>query len=485
MFSKNISSITQVVLCGGSGTRLWPLSRNGFPKQFLCINSQQSLFQTTLTRFSNYLANKRKISSPIIVTNEDHRFIASEQMRESGIKSSSFILEPKSKNTAPALTLAALKAFEEDPDSILVVTPSDHFIENQEIFLKNIDLAIQEAENDKIILLGKSPDKPETGYGYIKTIKTKEQKESLDIDGFIEKPDLSTAKLIIQDNGVFWNSGIFVMKSSIWLKAINFFAPDIFKNVQKSWDLRTIDNYFIRPDKDIFSNTRADSIDFAVIEQCPGTSFELKMIILQSNWSDLGSWESVWENSQKDKDGNHLPKDSLSLDSYNNYVYSEKKFIALSGVNNLIIIDTPDAILVTDKKDSQNVKNVVDYLNKNTRTEHLYHNRVHRPWGWFENIDSGERFKAKRIFVKPKSSLSLQKHFYRSEHWIVVRGSALVTKDKEQFVLKENQSIYIEIGQIHCLSNPTSETLEIIEIQTGHYLSEDDIIRIKDSYGRK
>lgn len=473
-----MTSIRPVILCGGSGSRLWPLSRTGFPKQFLCLTGNESLFQQAAKR----LVSLNKAHAPYIISNEEHRFLALEQLREKKIEPGSIFLEPSGRNTAPALTLAALAALDEGEDPILVVTSADQTIEDPGAFTQAIELAIKKAAQGVIVILGVTPDRPETGYGYVKINASKEA--TREVARFIEKPDAINAQQYLADGNYFWNAGIFVLKASIWLQALNNFRPDIAKATRKAWDMRSIDASFIRPGKTEFYEIPSESIDYAVMESCPGSIFPIEMVPLEAGWSDLGTWDAVWNALQKDNAGNVHHGDVLSIDSQDSLVHASSRLVSLVGVKNLVIIETADAVLVAEKSHAQDVKHIVSTLNRQKREEHTLHRKVHRPWGWYDSIDDGICFKVKRIGVKEGASLSLQKHSHRAEHWVIVRGTAEVTRGTETFLLHENQSTFIPLGEVHRLRNPGPSELELIEIQTGKYLDEDDIVRFEDHYGR-
>lgn len=474
--------IQPVVLCGGSGTRLWPLSRSGFPKQFLCLVGNDSLFQQSIKRLLGGSESNDAPSSPYIVCNEEHRFLAQEQLRELGVDKATFLLEPVGRNTAPALTLAALAARDTGIDPVLVVTPADQAITDDEAFRVAMHRAVESAVEGNIVILGITPDRPETGYGYIKVASDKEAVAT--VERFVEKPDQDTAQAYLDEGGYYWNAGLFVLKASVWLTALESFRPDILQASVKSWAGKRIDGVFIRPDKEAFTAIPSESIDYAVMEKCPGGALPINMLPLDAGWSDLGAWDAVWSVSPKDDKGNALHGDVLITESSNSLVHASSRLVALAGVENLVVIETADAVLVADRSRCQDVKQIVSLLNQQSREEHTLHRKVHRPWGWYDSIDEGGRFKVKRIQVNPKASLSLQKHHHRAEHWIVVQGTAEITRGSETLLLSENQSTYIPLGEVHRLANPGSIPLEIIEVQSGGYLGEDDIVRFDDQYGR-
>lgn len=476
-------NVTPVILCGGLGTRLWPLSRAGFPKQFLSLTGNESLFQQAAQRLVALGADDIQVAKPLIVTGEDHRFLASEQLREAGIELGAVLLEPVGRNTAPALTLAALAALEGGEDPVLVVTPADQTVVNTTAFTQAMQQAVREASGGSIVILGITPDRPETGYGYIQT-KSQSAAGAMVVQRFVEKPNADTAQQYLDEGGYYWNAGMFVLKASVWLNALSAFRPDIAKATSAAWQGKTQDNAFIRPGKAEFTSIPSESVDYAVMERCPGSTFPIKMVPLDAGWNDLGAWDAVWSVLPKDEQGNAHLGDVLTTDSRNTLVHASSRLVSLVGVQDLIVIETPDAVLVADKNRSQDVKHIVTQLQTSKREEHTLHRKVHRPWGWYDSIDEGGRFKVKRIQVKPKASLSLQKHHHRAEHWIVVKGTAEITNGDKVLLLTENQSTYIPLGEVHRLANPGTIPLEIIEVQSGGYLGEDDIVRLEDHYGR-
>lgn len=478
--------IQPVILCGGSGSRLWPLSRSGFPKQFLCLTGEESLFQQATKRLQALENAQTRVSSPYIVTNEKHRFLAHEQLREAGIKLGAALLEPEGRNTAPALTLAALAAIESGNDPVLIVTPADQTVENSAAFSQAMHQAIPLASEGQIVILGIPPDHPETGYGYIKASRLRDGTQLAHhiVELFVEKPDIKTARAYLDEGSYYWNAGMFVLKASVWLAALDNFRPDIAQTARQAWARRSTDAAFIRPGKLEFTAIPSESIDYAVMEHSPGSDFPSVMVLLDAGWNDLGAWDAVWKAQPKDSQGNALHGDVLSTDSHSTLVHATSRLVSLVGVHNLIVIETPDAILVADQSRSQDVKHIVNQLTASGREEHSLHRKVHRPWGWYDSVDQGDRFKVKRIMVKPGASLSLQKHHHRAEHWVVVNGTAEIICGDRTILLTENQSTYIPLGEVHRLANPGTIPLEIIEVQSGSYLGEDDIVRFEDHYGR-
>ena len=478
--------IIPVVLCGGSGTRLWPLSRAGFPKQFLCLTGEETLFQQAVKRLAAIGNEALTASPPIIISNEEHRFIALEQLRETGMTAGAALLEPEGRNTAPALTLAALWAMESGTDPVLVVTPADQTITDQPAFIAAMRQAVSDAAHGAIVILGVTPDHPETGYGYIKVGRDVSATAAplFNVERFVEKPDAVTAQRYLDEGGYYWNAGMFVLKASVWLAALERFRPDIAEATRLAWAQRKTDGVFVRPGKAEFSAIPAESIDYAAMEQCPGSDLPIRMVPLAAGWNDLGAWEAVWNKLPKDGDGNSYVGDVLTTGTRNSLVHATSRLVSVVGVENLIVIETADAVLVADRSRSQDVKAIVAQLETRGREEHSLHRKVHRPWGWYDSIDAGSRFKVKRIQVKPKASLSLQKHHHRAEHWIVVKGTAEITCGDKVILLSENQSTYIPLGETHRLANPGTIPLEIIEVQSGSYLGEDDIVRFEDNYGR-
>jgi mannose-1-phosphate guanylyltransferase/mannose-6-phosphate isomerase len=457
----------------------------------LCLTGNDSLFQQAAQRLAGLGHDGIQVAAPLIVSGEEHRFLASEQLRETGIALGAALLEPVGRNTAPALTLAALAATENGQDPVLVVTPADQTVANTSAFTAVVQQAIDQAAHGDIVILGVTPDKPETGYGYIHAPRHCEERSdaaihhTIPVQAFVEKPNQATAEAYIKEGGYYWNAGMFVLRASVWLKALQTFRPDIAQACQTAWAAKKQDAQFIRPGKEEFAAIPAESVDYAVMEQCPGSAFPIQMVPLDAGWSDLGAWDAVWNVLPKDAQGNAHVGDVLATDSHNTLVHASSRLVSLVGVRDLVVIETPDAVLVADKNRSQDVKHIVAQLQATKREEQTLHRKVHRPWGWYDSIDEGGRFKVKRILVKPKASLSLQKHHHRAEHWIVVTGTAEITNGDKVLTLTENQSTYIPLGTVHRLSNPGSIPLEIIEVQSGSYLGEDDIVRFEDTYGRQ
>ena len=462
-----------VIIAGGSGTRLWPLSRKHYPKQFLPLINDKTLLQMTVERLSGL-----DCLPPIIVCHEEHRFIAAEQLRALDIDHGGIILEPWARNTAPAICLAALLANENNPQNQLLILPADHYMGAPEKFCKTVINAQAAAEAGAIVTFGIEPSEPATGYGYIKMTET--ENSPYPINQFIEKPCAQAAQDYISSGQYLWNSGIFLCSSGVYLSELEHFRPDIFSACVSAWDQRSTDGDFIRPDSAGFEACPEESIDYALIEHTD------KAVVspMDPQWTDLGSWRSLLEQRPKTASGNVETGDVLCQDSSNNYVYAQHKLVSLLGVDNLVVVDTQDALLVAHKDRVEDVKLIVQTLDRDQRSETLHHREVYRPWGKYNAMDTDERFQVKRISVKPMAKLSLQMHHHRAEHWVVVKGTAKVTIDGVDSLVSENESVYIPIGAVHSLENPGKIPIELIEIQTGSYLGEDDIVRIEDRYGR-
>ncbi|MGL6109314.1 MAG: mannose-1-phosphate guanylyltransferase/mannose-6-phosphate isomerase [Rubrivivax sp.] len=476
-------ALQPVIIAGGSGTRLWPLSRAQFPKQFLVLQGKHSLFQQAALRLDALAADDIRVAGTCVVGNEEHRFLVLDQLGALAIAPATVLLEPAGRNTAPAMTLAALFAAGQGDDPVLVVTPADQTVGNEAAFTAALQQAVRAAAGGAFVVLGIVPDRPETGYGYIRCDSA--AGASLKVQRFVEKPDEATAMRYLAEGGYFWNSGMFVVRASVWMKALHQFRPDIETATRLAWDGRSTDASFVRPDKAAFAAIPSESVDYAVMEKCPDApEFDIRMVPLDAHWSDLGAWDAVWQVSAKDAAGNAAVGDTMVRDSRNTLVHATSRLVGVVGLDNVVVVETPDAVLVADRSRSQEVKQIVGELQRADRTEHTLHRQVHRPWGWYDSIDSGPRFQVKRIMVKPGASLSLQKHHHRAEHWIVVSGTAEVTNGDKVVLLTENQSTYIPLGQVHRLANPGKVPLEIIEVQSGSYLGEDDIVRFEDSYGR-
>ncbi|MCC5519742.1 mannose-1-phosphate guanylyltransferase/mannose-6-phosphate isomerase [Vibrio splendidus] len=468
--------ITPVIMAGGTGSRLWPLSRELYPKQFLNVIGDMTMLQQTASRLSDV-----EHEAPIIICNEEHRFIAAEQMRLGGFKHGGIILEPIGRNTAPAIALAALQAMSNssnDDEPLLLVLAADHIIENELAFTNAVKKAQALAVSDKLVTFGIIPNSPETGYGYIKA--GIQQGDAYTVREFVEKPDLATAEKYLAENDYYWNSGMFLFKASRYLEELAKFEPEILDTCKQSIAKPSKDAEFIRVDSEVFKSCPDKSIDYAVMEKTDSAV----VVPMDAGWSDVGSFSSLWDISVKDENQNVTKGDVITVDSTHNYICAENKLVAIVGVDNLVVIETKDAILVANKDKVQDVKNVVNKLKETGRIEQKLHREVYRPWGKYDSIDLGARDQVKRITVKPGEKLSIQKHFHRSEHWIVVSGTASVLNGDETIIVTENESTYIPLGTIHALENPGKIPLEMIEVQTGSYLGEDDIVRFEDRYGR-
>ena len=465
-----MTTIHPVILSGGSGTRLWPLSREHYPKQLLQLVGQGTLLQQTVDR----LQGMENVAAPIIVCNEEHRFLIAEQLREMGRKAQSMVLEPIGRNTCPAATVVALAVMKQTPDAVLLVMPADHVIKDAGAFRTAVTSALPLTRKDLLVTFGVVPSAPATGYGYIR--RGAEQR----VAQFVEKPDEATARRYVESGEYLWNSGMFLMRASAWLAELKRLAPDILSACENAVAGGKQDGEFYRLDADALRRCRSDSIDYAVMEKTDRAA----VVPLDAGWSDVGAWSTIWEVSARDKDGNVVKGDAYLHNVKDSLLLAQHRLVALEGVTNLIVIETADAVLVASKDRAQDVKQIVEKLRDLNRGERLTHRRVYRPWGSYEGVDAGDRFQVKRLVVKPGAALSLQMHHHRAEHWVVVKGTARVTRNEETFLLTENESTFIPCGARHRLENPGTIPLEIIEVQSGSYLGEDDIVRFADRYDR-
>lgn len=466
-----MNPIVPVILSGGSGTRLWPLSREAYPKQFLPLVGNDTMLQATWKRVASIAG-----AAPIVVANQEHRFMAAEQLRECKVLPQALILEPVGRNTAPAIAIAALQALSAGDDALLLVLPSDHVVRNEAAFHAAVKQAAVAAESGKLVTFGIVPTAPETGYGYIKAATGEGVRA---VDRFVEKPDLATAEQYVASGEYFWNSGMFLFKASRYLKELETLQPAILAACGNALDKAARDNDFIRLDAGAFAASPNDSIDYAVMEK----TADAAVVPLDAEWNDVGSWSALWEVSDKDADGNACHGDVIALDCKDSYAYGNR-LIAMVGLQDVVVVETDDAVFVGHKDRVQDVKEIVGRIKREGRSEAAAHRKVYRPWGAYDSIDNGDRFQVKRITVKPGATLSLQMHHHRAEHWIVVSGTAEVTRGDEVILLSENQSTYIPLGVTHRLKNPGKLPLELIEVQSGSYLGEDDIVRFEDQYGR-
>ncbi|MFL9671418.1 mannose-1-phosphate guanylyltransferase/mannose-6-phosphate isomerase [Pseudomonas marginalis] len=464
-----------VIMAGGSGSRLWPLSRQLNPKQFLCLaDSEFSMLQATIKRL-----NGLDIAVPRLICNEEHRFLAAEQLRQLGLESANILLEPVGRNTAPAVALAALQACVDEQDPLLLVLAADHLIQNVTAFQESIHKALPMALAGKLVTFGIVATQPETGYGYIE--KGEDLKDGgFEVARFVEKPDEDTALAYLASGKYLWNSGMFMFRAGRYLEELGKFRPDILDACRNAIAAGAQDMHFTRVGKEAFSDCPAESIDYAVMEK----TADAVVVPLDAGWSDIGSWAALWEVGDKDVQGNVCHGDVLVEQTSNTFVHSHSRLVSTVGVEDLVIVETKDAVLVAHKSQVQNVKKIVDRLKMEGRRESLDHREVYRPWGMYDSIDNGSRYQVKRITVNPGAKLSLQMHHHRAEHWIVVSGTARVTNGEKNYLVTENQSTYIPIGQVHTLENPGVIPLELIEVQSGSYLGEDDIVRFEDLYGR-
>jgi mannose-1-phosphate guanylyltransferase/mannose-6-phosphate isomerase len=467
--------ITPVILAGGTGSRLWPKSRAALPKQFLSLTSEHTMLQDTITRLPS-----DNMNAPMLICNEDHRFLAAEQLRALNIKHSGIVLEPVGRNTAPAIAVAAMLAIKNGDDPILLVLAADHLISQQQAFADAIVKAQTLAMSGKLVTFGVVPTEPHIGYGYIKAGKAVDS-IGFEVAEFVEKPDATTAQVYLDGKQHFWNSGMFMFKASIYLQELKRFNLDMYKSCEQAIANTQADLDFIRIDKQAFELCPDDSIDYAVMEKTQGAC----MVPLDAGWSDVGSWSSLWEtHEQKDEQGNACIGDVMLEGVTNSYINSEQRLISVIGLDDVVVVETKDAILVANRHKVQDIKKIVNKLKAEKRSEFEFHREVFRPWGSYDSIDNGERYQVKRISVKSGEKLSVQMHHHRAEHWIVVSGTASVTIGEETQLVTENESVYIPIGEVHALENPGKIPLELIEVQSGSYLGEDDIVRFSDRYGR-
>ncbi len=468
-------NLTPVILCGGSGTRLWPLSRRMLPKQFQPLVTARSMLQETVLR-ANRLAGAL---APIIVCNEEHRFLAAEQMREIGVQPRHIILEPSGRNTAPALGAAAL-AMRSGADTLMLVLAADHLIRDESAFAASVASASRCASTGALVTFGIVPDRPETGYGYIEQGAVLGAPGVFGVTRFIEKPEIDQARSFLSTGNFLWNSGMFMMTAAKYIEELGRYRHDILKAVEAAWEGQTQDKDFIRLDPTEFNACPSDSIDYAVMERTARAA----VVPVNMGWSDIGSWDALWENSDKDSSGNALRGDVDVRDTRNSYLRAESRLLSVNGLDNVVVVETSDAVLVSARDKSQSVKDIVSHLANNQRSEHLSHSKVYRPWGYYESIDSAPGFQVKRLMLKPGEAISLQLHHRRSEHWVVVSGTARVTRGETVLALSRNESTYIPVGMKHRLENAADVPLYIIEVQSGDYLGEDDIVRFEDRYSR-
>ncbi|MFZ6846085.1 mannose-1-phosphate guanylyltransferase/mannose-6-phosphate isomerase [Undibacterium sp. RuTC16W] len=476
-----------VILSGGSGTRLWPLSREKHPKQLLALIGEETMLQATATRIRDFDGVLPVTQTMIVVCNEEYRFITAEQLRAIGFAKPTLLLEPAGRNTAPALTLAAIEAAKNDADAVLLIMPADHVIADVPGFHAAIQSGLPQAIAGAMVTFGIVPNRPETGYGYIQVGDALPDSVTRSLRAFVEKPALETAQQYLQEGNYLWNSGIFMLRASVWLKAIAHLNPAMYDACKRSMQEAKVDCDFVRVDKDLFLSCPSDSIDYAVMEKLPASpdlGIPGCVVPFDAGWSDVGAWDAVWQVSDKDAQGNSVHGEVMMEDSRNCLVISDSRLVTCLGLDDAIVIETPDAVLVTNKHNTQNIKRIVNRMKEGNYPQTDNHRKVYRPWGHYDSIDSGEHFQVKRIVVTPGGRLSMQMHHHRAEHWIVVSGTALVTRGDETMTLVANQSTYIPLGVKHRLENQGTVDLELIEVQSGAYLGEDDIVRFDDIYGR-
>lgn len=467
--------ILPIILAGGSGSRLWPLSREKFPKQFQVLHGENSMLQETIKRLEDL-----ECLPPLVVCNEEHRFIVAEQLREIGLLDHNIILEPVGRNTAPAIALAAIYAINKYDNPSMLVLAADHIILNNKSFCSKVIQAQEYVDKNKLVTFGIVPKSPETGYGYIKFGDSLEHEDSYVVEKFVEKPNLETAKSYLSKGEYLWNSGMFAFKAKCYIDELQAYNPEILSCCVDAIQNSDLDLDFIRVSKSNFESCPDQSIDYAVMEK----SDSVVVVALDAGWSDVGAWSSLWEVSDKDSTGNVIRGDVINFEGSNNYIFAETGLVAIAGLDDIVVIQTKDAVLVASKNKAQDVKSIVNILKDSGRKETIAHREVYRPWGMYDLIGNGDRYQVKSIKVKPKERLSVQMHYHRAEHWIVVSGTAKVTVNGKETLLTENESIYIPLGSKHCLENPGKLDLEIIEVQVGSYLGEDDIVRFEDRYGR-
>ena len=470
-----MSTLVPVLLSGGSGTRLWPLSREAYPKQFIPLIGEHSLLQQTALR----LRGLPGAETPLVVANEEHRFVVAEQLRQVGAAPAALLLEPMGRNTAPAIAVAALQAMAAGDDPVLLVLPSDHVIRDEAGFRAAVLAALPAAEQGALVTFGIVPTAPETGYGYIKAAASAEGGARA-VERFVEKPDLATAESYLASGEYFWNSGMFAFRASRYLEELGKTQPAMIERARDALARGKRDSDFLRLDRESFAACPSDSIDYAVMERTQAA----RVLPIDVGWNDVGSWSALWEVAEQDGDGNAHRGDVLAQDCRNTLALGDKRLVALLGLEDVVVVDTDDAVLVAHRDRVQQVKDIVTRLKQAERPQATWHRKVYRPWGSYDSVDNGTRFQVKRIVVKPGAALSLQMHHHRAEHWIVVSGTARVTCDDKVFTLSENQSTYIPLGSRHRLENPGKMPLELIEVQSGSYLGEDDIVRFEDQYGR-